>query len=129
MYSMRNVAALILKKISKQIKSGTRLMSHDMRKPTMSPSVTRGLRSNQPSLRMKKCWVLSYSLSAQQRLWSDWVIRVFGGRTLILLVRHVMDNFNVFVYTITGGKGRCNCRIEENYIYILHLKVWGWGWG
>ena len=53
---------------TKQIKSGTRLMSHDKRKPTMSPSVTRGLRSNQPSLRMKKCWVLSYSLSAQQRL-------------------------------------------------------------
>ena len=67
MYSMRNVAALILKKISKQIKSETRLMSHDMRKPTMSPSVTRRLRSNQ------KCWVLSYSLSAQQRLWSGWV--------------------------------------------------------
>ena len=42
-------------------------------KTTMSPSVTRGLRSNQPSLRMKKCWDLSYSLSAQQRLWSDWV--------------------------------------------------------
>ena len=62
-----------LKKVSKQIKSGTRLMSHDMRKPTMSPSVTRGLRSSQPSLRMKKCWVLSYSLSAQQILWSDWV--------------------------------------------------------
>ena len=48
-------------------------MSHDMRKPTMWPSVTRGLRSNQPSLRMKKCWDLGYSLSAQQRLWSDWV--------------------------------------------------------
>ena len=62
-----------LKKISKQIKSGTRCMSHDMRKPTMSPSVTRGLGSNQPNLRMKRCWVLSYSLSAQQRLWSDWV--------------------------------------------------------
>ena len=77
---------------------------------------------------MKKCWVLSYSLSAQQRLWSDWVIRVFGGRTLILLVRHVMDNFNVFVYTITGGKGRCNCRIEENYIYIT-LKGVGMGVG
>ena len=61
------------KKISKQIESGTRLLSHDMRKPTMSPTVTRGLRSNQPSLRMKKCWDLSYSLSAQQRLWSDWV--------------------------------------------------------
>ena len=61
------------KKITKQIKSETRLMSHDMRKPTMSPYATRGLRSNQPSLHMKKCWDLSYSLSAQQRLWSDWV--------------------------------------------------------
>ena len=42
------------KKITKQIKSETRLMSHDMRKPTMSPYATRGLRSNQPSLHMKK---------------------------------------------------------------------------
>ena len=73
MYSMRNVAGVIFKKITKQIKSETRLMSHDMRKPTMSPYATRGLRSNQPSLHMKKCWDLSYSLSAQQRLWSDWV--------------------------------------------------------
>ena len=55
---------------------------------------------------MKKPWVLSYPFSAQRRLWSDWadgqadlrsedsdrtgwmprLIRVFAGRTLILLV-------------------------------------------
>ena len=46
---------------------------------------------NPPSLisvfavRMKKLWVLSYPLSAQWRLWSDWVDAqadlVFAGRT------------------------------------------------
>ena len=41
-------------------------------------------------VRMKKHWVLSYPLSAQRRLWSDWrmprLIWVFAGRTAILLV-------------------------------------------
>ena len=40
----------------------------------------------------KKAWFLSHTLSAQQRLWSDWaaaqdrLIRVFAGRTVIFLV-------------------------------------------
>ena len=49
------------------------------------------------AVRMKKSGVLSYPLSAQQRLWSDWaktdqtgrmprLIWVFAGRTVILLV-------------------------------------------
>ena len=42
------------------------------------------------AVRMKKALVLSYPLSAQQRLWSDWaeprLIWVFAGRTVILLV-------------------------------------------
>ena len=42
------------------------------------------------AVRMKKTWILSYPLSAQQRLWSNWhppsLIRVFAGRTVILLV-------------------------------------------
>ena len=37
------------------------------------------------AVRMKKAWVLSYPLSAQRRLWSDWrmprLILVFTGRT------------------------------------------------
>ena len=35
------------------------------------------------AVRTRKAWVLSYSLSAQRRLWSDWAD---AGRTLILLV-------------------------------------------
>ena len=42
------------------------------------------------AVRMKKAWVLSYPLSAQRRLWSDWemprLIWVFTGCTLNLLV-------------------------------------------
>ena len=47
---------------------------------------------------MKKALVLSYKLSAQRRLWSDWhppsLIRVFAGRTLILLVLSCRGSFN-----------------------------------
>ena len=39
------------------------------------------------AVRMKKAWVLSYPLSARQRLWSDWAdAQVFTRRTVILLV-------------------------------------------
>ena len=40
---------------------------------------------------MKSSWVLSYPLSAQPRLWSDWV---FTGRTGIVLVCHGMAHLS-----------------------------------
>ena len=46
-------------------------LSRDMTKPTKWVSAQRRLRSVF-AVRMKKAWVLSYSLSAQRRLWSDW---------------------------------------------------------
>ena len=61
----------------------------------------------------EKHWVLSYPLSAQRRLWSDWadahcsLIWVFAGRTLILLVLScrgsgMLKKFTLAViYTIT----------------------------
>ena len=72
-------------------------MSRDMTKTTKWVCAQRRLRSawaspqSDQSLRCthEKIWVLTYPLSAQQRLWSDWVdarrIWVFAGRTLILL--------------------------------------------
>ena len=58
----------------------TKEMSRDMTKPTKWLCAQRRLRSagHPPSLiwvfavRMMKAWTLSYQLSAQQRLWSDW---------------------------------------------------------
>ena len=42
------------------------------------------------AVRMKKAWMLSYPMSTQWRLWSDWadarLIWVFAGCTVILLV-------------------------------------------
>ena len=59
--------------------------SKDSDQPGHLPSLIRVF-----AVRMKKAWVLSYPLSAQQRLWSDCanaqVIWVFAGLTLILLV-------------------------------------------
>ena len=59
--------------------------SKDSDQPWHPPSLIRVF-----AVRMKKAWVLSYPLSAQQRLWSDWadprLIWVFTGRTVILLV-------------------------------------------
>ena len=54
-------------------------MSHDMTKPTkwVCPAKTQISLGIRPvwsvfAVRMKKAWVLSYPLSTQRRLWSDW---------------------------------------------------------
>ena len=51
------------------------------------------------AVRMKKTWVPSYPLSAQRRLWSDWMPRliwVFAGRTLILLALSCRGSYLCF---------------------------------
>ena len=57
--------------------------SEDSDQPGHPPSLIRVF-----AVRMKQPWVLSYPMSAQRRLWSDWVPRliVFAGPTLIVLV-------------------------------------------
>ena len=59
--------------------------SKDSDQPGHLPSLIRVF-----AVRMKKAWVLSYSLSAQRRLWSDWADAQadlsFSGRTPILFV-------------------------------------------
>ena len=75
------------------------------------------------AVHMKKTRVLSYSLSAQQRLWSDRLIWVFTGHTVILLV-------------LSWGGSNDNlllCRYErlsalsarkKNGLTVKILKVW-----
>ena len=51
------------------------------------------------AVRMKKSWVLSYPLSAQRRLWSDWVdaqadLSTMGAQSLCWFC-HVVDQINV----------------------------------
>ena len=54
----------------------------------------------------KKAWFLSHTLSAQQRLWSDWadaqgrLIRVFAGRTVIFLILSWGGSFFLQILTI-----------------------------
>ena len=59
--------------------------SKDSHQPGHSPSLISVF-----AVRVNKAWVLSYPLSAQRRLWSDWadarLIWVFTGRTVTLLV-------------------------------------------
>ena len=79
-------------------------MSHLMAKPTtwqVRPAKTQISLGIRPvwsvfAVRMKKPWVLSYQLSAQRRLWSDWTDAHFVGfvmRWLIYIVDvHVIKN-------------------------------------
>ena len=75
-------------------------LSHDMTKPTKWVCAQQRLRSawHPPSLirvftvRMKKTWVLSYPLSAQRRLWSDW-----AGAQADLSLRWAHSHFVGFV--------------------------------
>ena len=63
----------------------TQISREDSDQPGHPPSLIRVF-----AVHMKKALVLSYPLSAQRRLWSDWgmprLIWVFAWRTVILLV-------------------------------------------
>ena len=77
--------------------------SKDSDQPGHSPSLIRVF-----AVRMKKAWVLSYPLSAQRRLWSDWAD---AQADLSLRWAHshfdgfVMRRLNLQTYGILGGKG------------------------
>ena len=72
--------------------------SKDSDQPGHLPSLIRVL-----AVSMKKAWVLSYPLSAQRRLWSDWA-DAFTGRTLIFLVLSCCGSFEPY------HKKPCLCR-------------------
>ena len=77
--------------------------SEDSDQPWHPPSLIRVF-----AVRMQKPWVLSYPLSAQRRLWSDWV-DVFTGCTLILLVlsfrsSNTICNKITFLLCVLKGK-------------------------
>ena len=61
--------------------------SEDSEQPGHLPSLIRVF-----AVRMKKAWVLSYSLSTQRRLWSDWV-----DAQADLSLRWAHDHFVCFV--------------------------------
>ena len=53
---------------------------------------------------MKKAWVLSYPLSAQRRLWSDWAD---AGRSLTLLVLSRGGSYNIAERSARGSEQCC----------------------
>ena len=61
--------------------------SEDSDQPGHPPSLIRVF-----AVRMKKAWVLSYPLSAQRRLWSDWT-DAQAGQTVTLLVLSCRGSF------------------------------------
>ena len=75
-----------------QNQQNERAPNKDTDQPGHPPSLIRVF-----AVRMKKPLVLSYPLSAQQRLWSDWVdarlIWVFAGRTLTWMVLSCRGSF------------------------------------
>ena len=108
-------------------------MSRNMTKPTKWLCAQRRLRSawasaqSDQSLRCshEEPWVLSYPLSTQQRLWSDWaeprLIWVIAERTAILLVLscHSSNGLgNSEVYTVWPSSFR-------GFLYLL---VWAATW-
>ena len=72
--------------------------SEDSDQPRHPPSLIRVF-----AVRMKKAWVLSYLLSSQRRLWSDWA----DGRTATLLVLSRGGSFSVdWIWPLVWGRYR-----------------------
>ena len=68
------------------------------------------------AVRMKKLWVLSYPVSEQQRLWSDWAVWLFAGRTglIVLQLIYCYENWKV-------ENGRNNQNLSESR-YVVELS-------
>ena len=66
--------------------------SKDSDQPGHPPSLIRVF-----AVHMKKQWVLSYPLSTQQRLWSDWADRSSLGAQIILLVLSRGGSFRIIM--------------------------------
>ena len=69
------------------------------------------------AVRMKKAWVLSYPLSAQRRLWSDWT-----DAQADLSLRWAHTHFVGFVMS------RLICGFRSNFVYALILTRCRFGW-
>ena len=88
------------------------------------------------AVRMKKAWVLSYPMSAQRRLWSDWanaqadpprLIWVFAWRTVILLVLSWGGSHTVYFKTFSKTKDMRDIKeYGENYIPIISVPLRWW---
>ena len=99
--------------------------SEDADQPGHQPSLIRVF-----AVRMKKPWVLSYPLSAQLRLWSDWAHAQadlsLAGRTVPLLVllccgSNMLSYYpNKILQLIIQSSN--NCKILEVNSWILHQK-------
>ena len=101
--------------------------SEDSDQPGHPPSLIRVF-----AVHMKKAWVLSYPLSAQRRLWSDWAdaqadLRLWSdltdaqadlslpGRTLILLVLSCRGSNRFFFYPEISAPGDSDSEDELDF--------------
>ena len=90
--------------------------------PGHSPSLIRVF-----AVRMKKAWVLSYPLSAQRRLWSDWESSLCAqwvakdtAKTLIRL-----GGCPVWSESLLGAHSFCwFCHVEAQITMTLDLDFW-----
>ena len=99
--------------------------SEDSDQPGHPPSLIRVF-----AVRMKKPWGLSYPLSAQRRLWSDWA-DVFTGRTLILLVLSCRGSYSRKVWQTSTKTHRLwlmtrhkRLTVLKQYKRITRNSIW-----
>ena len=98
--------------------------SEDSDQPGHPPSLIRVF-----AVCMKIVWFLSYPLSAQRRLWSDWadaqarLIWVFAGRTVILLVLSWSGSYVINVVYIKLDQG-CSRQFHWVGDRIEYFRIW-----
>ena len=108
----------------------TRATTWQNQKNDCAPSEDSDQPGHQPSLirvfavRMKKPWVLSYPLSAQRRLWSDWLICLRWAHSHF--VCFVMSRFISTVQTTRDGqiyhtRLRLQCSALNQYLHSKNI--------
>ena len=106
--------------------NGTKLLRpngprHDKtNKMSVHPAKTQISRISVFAVRMKKAWVLSYQLSAQRRLWSDW-----ADAQADLSLRWAHSHFVGFVMSRLKWLNRSSdTKRLRAYLASAHVKEW-----
>ena len=102
-------------------------LSHGMTKPTkwsVRPVKTQISLGIPPSLirvstvRLKQNWVLSYPLSAQRRLWSDW-----SDAQADLSLRWAQKSFCWFCHAVAQNASSWSLHMQHIYYFIIFFTL------
>ena len=88
------------------------------------------------AVRMKKAWILSYPLSAQRRLWSDWAdaqadlsLRLVHIHCVSFVMRQLLHHLRAFANNVDPEKKTTDVwfLMKTYTVFIKYIQFWNLG--